>query len=280
MTRPTVRIGGEIQGGGRASGLFAFLSPRRADAALFAPAAHWRFDEGAGAVAADSGARGNNLTLNAPYSWIAGGAPDGGDSLEIQAGFLSGYLDTSRSKDFILTVRPEGVAVNIGWTAFFRLKLNAVAGTGAPFVFRKSPSNAAFDAGSFFAAIYGTNGGANEGRFNFETFGGSANWAGPRIDDGAWHDICVILDRTLVDEHLRIYQDGALVTTTASFLPQADQSSARVHIANEGSDSVEISEIAILPFAIPDAIPALLWNSGDHLRLTQADAGLCEISEA
>lgn len=281
MTRPTVRIGGAIQGGGSGtpSGLYLYEDAKRADSALFFPAAYWRFNEGVGTNVEDHGKNGNDLTLNAPYAWIAGGAPDGGDSLEIQAGFLSGYLDTSRSKDFILTVAPSGVAINLGWTAFFRLKLNAVAGAGAPFVFRKSPSNSVFDTGSFFAAIYGTSGGANAGRFNFETYGGSPNWAGARVDDGGWHDLCVILDRTRVYEHLQIYQDGALVKTTASFLPPADQASARVHIANEGSDSVEISEIAVLPFAIPSTVPATLWGGGggNQRRFNDLASGLIEV---
>lgn len=273
-------------GGGTPSGVLMYTNAKRADSAIFTPSAHWKFADGAGATVADSSANANDLTLNAPYAWVAGGAPNGVDpSLRLSNGFVTNYLTTSQSRDFTLScANYSATVINLGWTAFFRLKLSAVASNGSQFVANKQLQPATFNSGSWICAVYGNTVGANAGKFAFYGSGGGAlYYTAARIDDGAWHDIVVIKDFSRAGEPLKIYLDGVLNATYASLFANADQDVHQFKMANEGTggELPEIAEAAFLPFAIPTTVPALLWNGGGgaQRRLDDLATGLIEIAK-
>lgn len=287
MTRPTVRIGGAVQGGGGGggvpSGLLAYTNARRADSAFFIRGAHWKFDEGAGATAADSSGNANNLTLNAPYTWIAGGAPDGtSPSLQLGNGFATTALTTAQSHDFSLTFASySNIGINAGWTLFMRVKPTAAASAAAQLVARKQQQPATFNAGSWLFGVMGT--GANVGKFVFATQGGSNYYSTGRIDDGNWHDIVLIKDLSLPAEFARLYVDGAYNSTIAAINPWPDAANHSFDFRNEGTggETPELAEMAFLPLAIPLTVPALLWNGGGggQRRLDDTATGLIEIAK-
>lgn len=272
-------------GGGTSSGLFAYTNARRADSVFFIRGAHWKFNEGAGATAADSSGNANDLTLNATYAWVAGGAPNGVDpSLRLSNGFVTNYLTTSQSRDFSFSCPNYTVTIiNLGWTAFFRIKLSAVASNGSQFVANKQLQPGTFNSGSWICAVYGNAVGANAGKFAFYGSGGGAlYYTSARIDDGLWHDIVVIKDFSRAGEPLKIYKDGVLDATYASLFANADQDVHQFKMANEGTggELPEIAEAAFLPFAIPTTVPALLWNGGggNQRRLDDVATGLIELA--
>lgn len=277
----------QTSGGGTSSGLLAYTKARRADSVFFIRGAHWKFDEGAGATAADSSGNGNDLTLNAPYAWIAGGAPNGYPSLKIHNGFLTNNLTTSQSADIALSFYTNGSLVaNIGWTAFFRIKCSPVASNGNQFEAIKQLQPATFNSGSWICAVYGNAVGANAGKFAIYASGGaSLYYSAARIDDGLWHDIVVIKDFSRTNgDVLRIYVDGSLSASYTALFANTDQTSHQFAIKNgaTGAETPEISEVAFLPFAIPSTVPALLWNGGggNQRRLDDLNTGLIELARA
>lgn len=284
MTRPTVRIGGEEQGGGGGgggtpSGVLMYTNAKRADSVFFTPSAHWKFNEGAGAVAADSSGNANDLALNAPYAWVAGGAPNGSDSsLQLSNGFETTALTAEQSRDITLN------AALIGWTAFLRIKPVLAASAGLSLVFRKLTMPPTFDAGSWVVGIFGSGGGVEVGKFFLATYGGSTIITPARVDDGNWHDFVVIKDFSRAGEYCKIYQDGVLVVTSATLNSAGnDRSTHQLSLANEatGGEQPEIAEAAFLPFAIPTTVPALLWNGGggNQRRLDDVATGLIELAK-
>lgn len=288
MTRPTVRIGGAVQGGGGGgggtpSGVLIYTNAKRADSAIFTPGAHWKFADGAGATVTDSSANANDLTLNAPYAWVAGGAPNGVDpSLQLSNGFATTPLSAAGSKDFSLRVEPN--PINLGWTAFLRIKPVVAASVASQLIVRKQTQPATFAAGSWLIGIYGTAGGGDIGKVIFATQGGANLISTTAIDDGAWHDVVVIVDRSRVGEHFKMYIDGALENTTAIVWGGGpDAANHRFDLRNEatGGELPEIAEAAFLPFAIPTTVPALLWNGGGgaQRRLDDLNTGLVEIAK-
>lgn len=285
QTTTTGGGGGGGGGGGVPSGVFIYPNAKRADSVFFVRSAHWKFNEGAGAVAADSSGNSNNLALNAPYAWVAGGAPNGSDSsLRIQNGFLTTPLTAEQSRDITL----NGVATTsptlIGWTAFLRIKPVLAASAQSQVVFLKQTMPATWDSGSWAVAVYGTSGGAGVGKFHLLPYGGSPIITPARVDDGNWHDFVVIKDFSRAGEHCKIYQDGVLVATSATIGASAnDRSTHQLSLMNAGAggEQPEIAEAAFLPFAIPTTVPALLWNGGggNQRRLDDVATGLIELAK-
>ena len=275
--------GGGGGGGGVPSGVFIYPNAKRADSVFFTPSAHWKFADGAGAVAADSSTNANNLTLNAPYAWVAGGAPNGVDpSLQLSNGFATTPLSAARSKDFSLWI--ETNPINLGWTAFLRIKPAAAASFASQLIIRKQTQPGTFDAGSWLLGIFGTGGGPDTGKIVFAVQGGVNLVSSTAIDDGVWHDVVVIVDRSRVGEHFKMYIDGALENTTATIGGGSpDAANHEFDLRNEatGGELSEIAEMAILPFAIPTTVPALLWNGGggNQRRLDDTATGLIEIAK-
>lgn len=273
-------------GGGTASGLFAYANAKRADSVFFVRGAHWKFNEGAGATAGDSSGNANNLTLNAPYTWIAGGAPNGVDpSLRLSNGFATTALTTSQSRDFSLSCVNSSTVINAGWTAFFRIKCSPVASNGAQFAAIKQLQPATFNSGSWICAVYGNAVGANAGKFAiYGSGGGFLSYTSTRIDNGVWRDIVVIKDFMRAGENVKIYLDGALDSTYATLFANNDQDTHQFNVQNQatGAEAPEIAEMAFLPFAVPTTVPALLWNGGGggQRRLDDPNAGLIEIAQA
>lgn len=270
-------------GGGTPSGVLIYTNAKRADSVFFVRSAHWKFNEGAGAVAADSSGNANDLALNAPYTWIAGGAPDGtSPSLQLGNGFATTALTTAQSHDFSLTfVSQSNIGINAGWTLFMRVKPTAAATAGLQLVARKQQQPATFDAGSWYFGVMGT--GADVGKFVFATQGGSNYYSTGRIDDGNWHDIVLIKDLSLPAEFARLYVDGAYDSTIAAIYPWPDAANHTFDFRNEGTggETPELAEMAFLPLAIPLTVPALLWNggAGAQRRLDDLGTGLVEITK-
>lgn len=270
-------------GGGTPSGVLIYTNAKRADSVFFIRGAHWKFDEGAGATAADSSGNANNLALNAPYTWIAGGAPNGtSPSLQLGNGFATTALTTAQSQDLSLTfVSQSNIGINAGWTLFLRVKPTAAASATLQLVARKQQQPATFNAGSWHFGVMGT--GANVGKFVFAVQGGSNNYSSGRIDDGNWHDIVLIKDLSRPAEFARLYVDGALNATIAALYPSPDAANHSFDFRNEGTggETPELAEMAFLPLAIPLTVPALLWNGGGgaQRRLDDLATGLIEIAK-
>ncbi len=275
----------QTSGGGTSSGVFIYPNAKRADSVFFTPSAHWKFTEGIGATIADSSANANDLTLNAPYTWIAGGAPNGVDpSLRLSNGFATTALTPSQSRDFSLSCVVSSTVINAGWTAFFRVKCSPVASSGAQFAAIKQLQPDIFNSGSWICAVYGNAVGANAGKFAiYGSGGGYPYYTSKRIDNGAWRDIVVIKDFMRAGEHVKIYLDGALDITHATLFANYDQGTHQFNVQNQatGAETPEIAEMAFLPFAVPITVPALLWNggAGAQRRLDDLGTGLVEIAK-
>ncbi len=282
---PQATVVGGGGGGGTPSGVLMYTSAKRADSVFFTPSAHWKFADGGGATASDSSANANNLTLNAPYAWVAGGAPNGVDpSLQLSNGFATTALTAEQSRDFSLYGVSTFAPTLLGWTAFFRVKPVLSASAGFQFIFRKETMPATFNVGSWAVGVFGGSGGANVGRAFLATFGGSPIVTPARVDNGVWHDIVIIKDFSRTGEYCKIYVDGVLVTTSASINASGtDQATHQLILRNEatGGEQPEVAEAAFLPFAIPTTVPALLWNGGGgaQRRLNDLNTGLVEIAK-
>ena len=272
-------------GGGTPSGVLIYTNAKRADSVFFTPSAHWKFADGGGATASDSSANANDLTLNAPYAWVAGGAPNGVDpSLQLSNGFATTALTAEQSRDFSLHGGATLAPTLLGWTAFFRVKPVLSASAGYQFIFWKETMPATFNSGSWAVGVYGGSGGANVGRAFLATHGGSSIITPARVDNGVWHDIVIIKDFSRMGEYCKIYVDGVLVTTSAAISASgADQATHQLILRNEatGGEQPEVAEAAFLPFAIPTTVPALLWNGGGgaQRRLDDLATGLIEIAK-
>lgn len=277
--------GGGGGGGGVPSGVFIYPNAKRADSVFFVRSAHWKFNEGAGAVAADSSGNANDLALNAPYAWVAGGAPNGSDSsLQLSNGFETTALTAEQSRDITLNGPATISPTLIGWTAFLRIKPVLAASANLQLVIRKLTMPPTFDVGSWVVGIFGTGGGVEVGKFFLAMYGGSTVITPARVDDGNWHDFVVIKDFSREGEYCKIYQDGVLVVTSATINAAGnDQSTHQLSLANEatGGEQPEIAEAAFLPFAIPTTVPALLWNGGggNQRRLDDVATGLIELAK-
>lgn len=282
--KPSYPASGGSGGGGAPSGVLMYTGAKRADSAIFTPGAHWKFADGGGATASDSSANANNLTLNAPYAWVAGGAPNGADpSLQLSNGFATTPLSAAGSKDFSLWI--ETNPINLGWTAFLRIKPVVAASVAGQLIVRKQTQPATFDAGSWLLGVFGTAGGADAGKVVFAAQGGANLISTTAIDDGAWHDVVVIVDRSRVGEHFKMYIDGVLENTTATIGGGSpDAANHQFDLRNEatGGELPEIAEAALLPFAIPTTVPALLWSGGGgaQRRLDDLATGLIQIAKA
>lgn len=274
----------QTSGGGTSSGVFIYPNAKRADSVFFVRSAHWKFNEGAGAVAADSSGNANDLALNAPYAWVAGGAPNGSDSsLRLQNGFLTTALTAEQSRDITLNGPATISPTLIGWTAFLRIKPVLAASANQQLAFWKQTMPATFNAGSWAVGIWGTGGGVDVGKFFLATFGWSPVNTPARVDDGNWHDFVVIKDFSRAGEYCKIYQDGVLVATAATLNSAGnDLSTHQLNLRNNGTggEQPEIAEAAFLPFAIPTTVPALLWNGGggNQRRLDDVATGLIELA--
>ncbi len=279
MTRPTIRIGGEVQGGGGGggggtpSGLLFYESPVAPQFSRWSPEIYLPL----ASDLSDDGPYSRTLSPFGPNPpAIVAGGPFGDGCLEVQAGAVvdESYLLISANKGIRMSRGPVGLTP-VGWSmgVWFRSINN-------PTTYATLLTTGVWAGGEKTVGI-GSNG-------RLYTIANPSSPFEPTVTDicdGSWH--LVILEfypsqngaETVAQGQM--FLDGSAVGYAVDWATSAYPTAAAVQQYFASCDNVATYQLSDFwyqntPMA-PD-LPSLLWNGGAGRRFNDPDTGLIELA--
>lgn len=270
MSRPTVRIGGAVQGGGGTpSGVYEYTAPAAPQFARWLPELYLPLD----GAATDASPRARTVTVfgATPPTFVADSPFGSGQCLQSNPSgvLVSAGLQVAANQEILMSYTAESTGTPWALGCWFK------ASSAPAIVF--SLLNTIYP---WAASGKGLSVQPATGRTAFDQFGTPPSPHTVNVCDGAWHQITVQFWRNMFGRQTLgdAWIDGVRVADMATFVPNAAPAGAVVALVagNDTTQSYRVSDLWYINAAIPDNLPSLLWNGGAGRRYDAA-TGLIEI---